>query len=153
MPCSSSGQGSGAGELEPPGVRALVEVRPGGGLLLGQLREERLRVVRRHDDERAATRDRRPGPEDGGVPDGVRDDAHVELGCLAGRLAAGAPAAVPRRCGGRLGEGESRARVHGASGSLIYYNDVVKKVAPLGPVPTPPTDDPPAEVTDPSRRR
>ena len=40
-----------------------------------------------------------------------------------------------------------------ASGSVIYYNGVVKKIAPLGPAPTPLPDDPPVEATDPSRRR
>ena len=35
----------------------------------------------------------------------------------------------------------------------IYYNGIVKNIAPLGPTPTPLSGDPSVEVTDPSRRR
>jgi predicted ArsR family transcriptional regulator len=40
-----------------------------------------------------------------------------------------------------------------ASAVSIYYNDVVKNIAPLGPAPSTSSGDPSADVTDPSRRR
>src|SRR4051812_32926428 len=108
-----SSEGSGPGELQPPGVRALVEVGHRQRTTVGELREQRLRVVRGDEDERAALGDRRPGTEDGGVADGVRDDAHVQLRGVSVGLAALAGARVARPVpGGPLGEGEGGALVH-----------------------------------------
>jgi len=40
-----------------------------------------------------------------------------------------------------------------ASEENLFYNDIVKNTAPLGPTPTPPVEEPPAQALDPARRR
>ena len=40
-----------------------------------------------------------------------------------------------------------------ASGSVIYYNGVVKNIAPLGPAPTASAEEPPPQALEPARRR
>src|SRR5690606_9180768 len=83
------------GEPDRPVLRALGEVghREGTGVPFLDLPQQRDRVVRRDQVEREARRDRAQRTEDGGVPDDVRDGAHVEhrgLGVVAPARAAAA---------------------------------------------------------------